>query len=147
VRCGRRPSAFLATVTLDERGEVVSVGPHAEALLDNARKLRVVDRRLRSENTRVERWLRAVEVGRRHGSCWLARDARNVLRLHASPRPDPTTHQPHRPWGILFESHELVDGLSAALYEVGELIAEGHSDKDIARPDQTFAAASCSSSA
>jgi len=136
-------------VFLDHRGDVLTVGPRAEALLRRTSRLTIADGRLRSTDARVDGWLsklgvtasdedlpqRALRAGEHGGPCWLS-DAAVSIRLDAlaCPEPLPSWVTPGaRPATIvLLEAGPRGAGLPEGLCEIAELIAEGLSDKQIA---------------
>jgi hypothetical protein len=142
-------SSRLAAVFLDHRGDVLAVGPRAEALLRRCTRLTLEDRRLRSTDARIERWLaslapteageelaqRALALAGHGGPLWLDDPAVRV-RLEAVACPEPllswTSPGAQPATIILLEPGHPGGDLPASLCEVAELLAEGLSDKQIA---------------
>lgn len=136
-------------IFLDRRGDVVAVGPRAEAILRTTSVLAIRDRRVRSTDERVDHWLgqvgasglantlpqRALDMSVHSGPCWL-QDGSATCRLEAVSCPD-LLHSwifpgPSPTILLLLDRRTLAENLPPSLCEVAELIAEGLADKEIA---------------
>jgi transcriptional regulator with XRE-family HTH domain/DNA-binding CsgD family transcriptional regulator len=132
-----QPVNLLAAIFLDDRGEVLVVGPSAAALLNATRKMLVLGRQIHCDDPRVSQWLQRTPNVAEHPCCWLQEEGSAALRIEFAACPErlPTWAPVHGASSqiLLLERRTLIGGLSASLCEVAELLAEGCSDKDIAR--------------